>query len=87
MAYGSVLTRVQLLNLRNDSDSRSPTCLKVFYKLLSFAFVGSDKFRWWGEQAQALGFESAASGPLVRSSFHADELAGTVRPGENSKAR
>ena len=35
----------------------------------------------------SLGFESVASGPLVRSSFHADELAGTVRPGESSKAK
>jgi lipoic acid synthetase len=50
-------------------------------------YVHPDKFREWGEQADALGFESAASGPLVRSSFHADELAGTVRKGESSKAR
>jgi len=50
-------------------------------------FVPPDKFRWWGEQAMALGFENCASGPLVRSSFHADELAGTVRAGETSKAR
>jgi lipoic acid synthetase len=49
-------------------------------------FVHPDRFRWWGEQATAAGFESVASGPLVRSSFHADELAGTVRPGETSKA-
>ena len=49
-------------------------------------FVHPDKFRWWGEQAMALGFENCASGPLVRSSFHADELAGTVRPGETSRA-
>jgi lipoic acid synthetase len=49
-------------------------------------YVHPDRFRWWGEQAEALGFESVASGPLVRSSFHADELAGTVRPGESSKA-
>lgn len=50
-------------------------------------YVHPDKFAWWGEQAERLGFESVASGPLVRSSFHADELAGTVRPGESSKAR
>ena len=50
-------------------------------------YVHPDKVRYWGEQADALGFESAASGPLVRSSFHADELAGTVRKGESSKAR
>jgi lipoic acid synthetase len=48
-------------------------------------YVHPDKFRWWAEQAEAIGFESVASGPLVRSSFHADELAGTVRPGESSK--
>ncbi len=50
-------------------------------------YVHPDRFRWWGEQAAALGFENVASGPLVRSSFHADELAGTVRPGESSKSR
>ncbi len=49
-------------------------------------YVHPDKFRAWGERAEALGFESVASGPLVRSSFHADELAGTVRPGEKSRA-
>jgi hypothetical protein len=31
-------------------------------------------------------FESVASGPLVRSSYHADLLAGTVQPGEASRA-
>jgi lipoyl synthase len=50
-------------------------------------FVHPDKFRWWGEQAIAIGFENCASGPLVRSSFHADELAGTVRAGESSRTR
>jgi lipoyl synthase len=49
-------------------------------------YVHPDRFRAWGERAEALGFESVASGPLVRSSFHADELAGTVRRGESSKA-
>src|SRR5436190_14313508 len=49
-------------------------------------FVHPDRFRHWGDRALALGFENCASGPLVRSSFHADELAGTVRPGESSKA-
>jgi lipoic acid synthetase len=49
-------------------------------------FVHPDKFRWWGEQAMSLGFDNCASGPLVRSSFHADELAGTVRAGESSRA-
>ena len=49
-------------------------------------YVHPDRFRHWGERALALGFENCASGPLVRSSFHADELAGTIRPGESSKA-
>jgi lipoic acid synthetase len=49
-------------------------------------YVHPDTFRWWGEQALRLGFENCASGPLVRSSFHADELAGTVRAGESSRA-
>jgi lipoic acid synthetase len=48
-------------------------------------YVHPDTFRWYGEQAEAIGFDSVASGPLVRSSFHADELAGTVRKGESSK--
>jgi len=49
-------------------------------------YVHPDVFRAWGRRAEALGFTSVASGPLVRSSFHADELAGTVRRGESSKA-
>jgi lipoic acid synthetase len=49
-------------------------------------YVHPDKFAWWREQAESLGIEGVASGPLVRSSFHADVLAGTVRPGESSKA-
>ena len=49
-------------------------------------FVHPDKFREWADRARELGFENCASGPLVRSSFHADELAGTVRPGESSRS-
>ncbi len=41
-------------------------------------YVHPDKFAAWKSRAEALGFERTASGPLVRSSFHADELAGTV---------
>jgi lipoic acid synthetase len=48
-------------------------------------YVHPDRFKHWGERALAIGFENCASGPLVRSSFHADELAGTIRPGESSK--
>ena len=49
-------------------------------------YVHPDKFAFWESRAVALGFAKAASGPLVRSSFHADELAGTIRRGESSKS-
>ena len=49
-------------------------------------YVHPDRFRWYAERAEAAGIAQVASGPLVRSSFHADELAGTVRRGEPSKA-
>ena len=48
-------------------------------------YVHPDTFQWYAEQAEARGIPHVASGPLVRSSFHADILAGTVRPGESSK--
>ncbi len=48
-------------------------------------YVHPDQFAHWKARAEAIGFENVASGPLVRSSFHADELAGTVRSGESSK--
>jgi lipoic acid synthetase len=50
-------------------------------------YVHPEKFNEWKVRAESLGFESVASGPLVRSSFHADELAGSVRPGEKSRAQ
>jgi lipoic acid synthetase len=49
-------------------------------------YVHPDKFARWKARADELGFENTASGPLVRSSFHADELAGTVPAGESSKS-
>ena len=49
-------------------------------------YVHPDKFAAWKAEAMLLGFESVASGPLVRSSYHADLLAGTVKPGEPSKS-
>ena len=49
-------------------------------------YVHPDRFRWYAKRAEAAGIGHVASGPLVRSSFHADELAGTVRAGESSKA-
>jgi len=49
-------------------------------------YVHPDRFARWRDEALGMGFESVASGPLVRSSYHADLLAGTVKPGEASKA-
>jgi len=49
-------------------------------------YVHPDRFAAWADEARAMGFENVASGPLVRSSFHADELAGTVEAGTSSKA-
>ena len=42
-------------------------------------FVPPARFAWLGEQAEAMGFVHVASGPMVRSSYHADEF----RTGEN----
>jgi lipoic acid synthetase len=38
-------------------------------------FVTPDKFNEFGEMARDLGFLHVASGPMVRSSYHADEFA------------
>jgi len=37
-------------------------------------FVPPAQFAWYGEQARRLGFLHVASGPLVRSSYHADDF-------------
>lgn len=37
-------------------------------------FVPPDEFEVWGQRARALGFRRVASGPFVRSSYHADDL-------------
>jgi lipoic acid synthetase len=36
-------------------------------------WVHPDEFRWFREQGEALGFGSVFSGPLVRSSYRAEE--------------
>jgi len=38
-------------------------------------WVTPDEFDRWGDRARALGFREVASGPLVRSSYHAETLA------------
>jgi lipoic acid synthetase len=41
-------------------------------------FVSPAEFEAWAERARALGFDEVAAGPLVRSSYHADRLAGAT---------
>ena len=38
-------------------------------------YVGTEEFRFYHERGLALGFKIIESGPLVRSSYHADEQA------------
>jgi lipoyl synthase len=42
-------------------------------------WVHPDEFRWFREQGEALGFGSVFSGPLVRSSYRADEQRAAAR--------
>jgi len=37
-------------------------------------FVPPERFAWFGAQARAMGFLHVASAPMVRSSYHADEV-------------
>jgi lipoic acid synthetase len=41
-------------------------------------FVAPDQFAALGRVARSLGFVHVASGPMVRSSYHADEFDGAV---------
>src|SRR3989475_4676457 len=52
-------------------------------------WVHPDEFRWLREQGEALGFGSGFSGPLVRSSYRADEHrhAATTAPGAGPYSR
>jgi lipoic acid synthetase len=41
--------------------------------------VHPDVFDWFAEEGYKMGFKNVASGPLVRSSYHADEQAKLVK--------
>lgn len=43
-------------------------------------FIHPDKFAELGARAETLGFVHVASGPMVRSSYHAEEFAPTAQP-------
>jgi len=42
-------------------------------------FVEPERFAWFEQQALAMGFAQAACGPMVRSSYHADQQAADAR--------
>ena len=51
-------------------------------------FVPPERFDRLGDEARAMGFEAVASGPFVRSSYHAEDVAGEalgVRKQENEQ--
>ncbi len=41
------------------------------------SFVTPDKFRWFAEQIKPMGYHQVVSGPLVRSSYHAEQAFAT----------
>ena len=49
-------------------------------------WVHPDEFRWFREQGEALGFGSVFSGPLVRSSYRADEQRQAAETGRGAVA-
>ena len=49
-------------------------------------WVTPDEFRWLREQGEALGFGSVFSGPLVRSSYRADEQRHAAAEGRGAVA-
>jgi lipoyl synthase len=49
-------------------------------------WVHPDEFRWFREQGEAIGFGSVFSGPLVRSSYRADEQRHAAESGRGAVA-
>jgi lipoic acid synthetase len=49
-------------------------------------WVHPDEFRWFREQGESLGFGSVFSGPLVRSSYRADEQRHAAETGRGAVA-
>src|ERR671926_31555 len=49
-------------------------------------WVHPDEFRWFREQGEAMGFGSVFSGPLVRSSYRADEQRHAASTGRGAVA-
>ena len=49
------------------------------------AYITPEKFDWYRQQALEMGFNYCASGPMVRSSYLADEALGSVRLHQNDR--
>ncbi|MEP7335412.1 MAG: lipoyl synthase, partial [Actinomycetota bacterium] len=49
-------------------------------------WVHPDEFRWFREQGEQLGFGSVFAGPLVRSSYRADEQRHAAETGRGAVA-
>jgi len=48
-------------------------------------FVHPDIFAWFAEEGVRMGFKNVASGPLVRSSYHADQqVQGATKAGSSN---
>jgi lipoic acid synthetase len=47
-------------------------------------YIPPEEFEMWGDAARRMGFASVASGPLVRSSYRAEEMvdAGPIASGD-----
>lgn len=50
-------------------------------------FITSEEFREYKIAAEKMGFQSVASGPFVRSSYHADKLITQIEPGSRDRIR
>ncbi|MBN2505300.1 MAG: lipoyl synthase [Verrucomicrobia bacterium] len=48
-------------------------------------FIHPDRFAGWAQRARALGFDHVVSGPLVRSSYHADDLVRDLPAGQSRR--
>lgn len=76
-------TREELLEVLADLREHGCDCLTLGQYLAPsdrhlpvVRYVPPEEFAEWGEIARRLGFVHVASGPFVRSSYHADEMLG-----------
>ena len=59
--------------MASTSSRSASTCSRRPSTSAIDRWVHPDEFRWLREQGEALGFGSVFAGPLVRSSYRADE--------------